>query len=266
MTTNGGGGGKKGRTRSRGGKVVPISGSVHGFAKLKALRCFRDAHARLVDGWPLSELARWIQDDQKEYTDIGRDSLIALLHKYRATVPAVEFAKKHAPNKAVIEKIKEAEEGLDELAEMQRLYKMQLERVEIDRTIEKNIKKLLPAMGQEIRTAKEILQAYADLKMDLGLVDRNLGTTRTENITATVDFTSGNPAVQKVLENPESRRKLTAIAARFLTAAKEPEPATTTPIPALPETTTPTATDSPIDAIVEAEFASFDGSDEGSDE
>ncbi len=258
MNTGKGGGGKKGRSRSRGGKVVALnSSSAYTFTKLKALNCFREAHQKLLEGWPISELARWIQQDNSEYNDVSRDSLVSILSKYRNTIPAAEFVKTNENlSPALADKLREAQQGLDELAEMEKLYRLQMERVEIDRKMEQNIKKLLPTMGQEVRTAKEILQAYADLKMDLGITDRNLGTARTEMINATIDLSGATPAVQKVLEDPESRRKLSAIAQRFLTAAKDP-------VTAKADVEDAEIVEGAAEEILDSELASFEGSSEG---
>jgi hypothetical protein len=97
-----------------------------------------------------------------------------------------------------------------------------MDRVAIDFKTEQNIKKLLPSMTQEIRTAREILASAAQLKMDLGINDRKLGTVSVD-ATLMADVATryaDNPGVVKVLDSSESRRKVLAIAERLLSIAE----------------------------------------------
>lgn len=191
------------------------------FAKLKALACFKDVHTRILEGWPLSQIAKFIQVDRKEYTDVTGPSLVSVLAEYRSTIPAGTLIKQ-TPLSPIYNKAADTvEDGLDELAELDRLYEIQLKRINIDLANEEKIKKLLPSMTPEIRAAKDILMARAQLKMDLGLTDRHLGTAEVEvNVAAEAAQKFGSPTVKQVLESDESRRKLLGIAERVLSVSK----------------------------------------------
>lgn len=196
---------KRNRTVQRGAK----------FLKLKGLKCFQEVHERIVEGWTLSDVAKFIQEDRQEYTDISPASLNALLNDYRLTIPPAEKAARIptvAKRAAVV-----VDRGLDELEEMQKLYLLQMERIQIDFGKEKMIGKLLPTMTQEVRTAREILQSFADLKMDLGLADRHLGSIDV-NAQLTADITAryGKASVAGVIADPDSRRKVLSIAEKML--------------------------------------------------
>jgi hypothetical protein len=71
-------------------------------------------------------------------------------------------------------------------------------------------------MTQEVRAARDILAEISKIKMDLGLKDRHLGTLDID-AQVTADVTARYPpAITKIVENPESRRKLLGIAERFV--------------------------------------------------
>jgi hypothetical protein len=192
------------------------------FKRLKALRCFPEVHKRVVEGWPSTQVARYIQDDQQEGGDLTRGALIAMVNDYRQAMPRGELIAQRLPqlfNKAA----DEVRQGLNELVELENLYRVQMGRIQIDLNIEKNVGKLMPSMTQEIKQAKDILATYAELKMDLGLTQRHIGQVEIDaKVIADVAGHYGSPAVGQVLSDPESRRKVLALAQQLLTAG-DPE-------------------------------------------
>ena len=202
--------------RARKNRIRPVSRETR-FIRLRGLKCFETVHQRLLDGWAVSQVADYIQKDCGEYKDIGRASLETILSDYRASLPAAEVVKKlpHYFAKTV----QKVEESLDELAEMEALYRKQLERIDIDLKTEKTIGKLLPSMTQEMRAAREILSDIAQLKMDLGLNQRNLGKVEVEATVVADVAQRYDVKVVKAMESPDSRRKLLGIAERFLALA-----------------------------------------------
>jgi hypothetical protein len=200
-----------GRTKSIGGRLA----APPSFSRLKELKCFKDVHQRLVDGWPLSEVARYIQQDCKEYTDISKEGLISTLSKYRQTIPALEIAKKEL-SPVTVQKVEEVHKGLDELKALEDLFRVQLDRIAMDHKLEKQIGKSLNTLGNEIRVAKEIIEASAKLKMELGINDKQLGTLNVDVGGAVVHADVSNPAVKKILDDPQKRTKLLNIAKNLL--------------------------------------------------
>lgn len=187
-------------------RIKPQNRSVK-FQNLRQLKCFREVHDRIVRGWPVSEVARYIQDDQQEYGTVTRASLVTILHEYRKSLPPGDLVRNTVPG-AVMNAVKQVEEGVDEIEALEKLFRLQMERIGIDHTIEKNAKKLFPSMTQEIKAAKDILGELAQLKMDLGLADRHLGKLDVESTATQVSLRYGNENVAKVLSNPESRQRL----------------------------------------------------------
>ena len=204
-------------------RIKPVT-RADNFQKLRNLKCFKEVHARIIEqGHPIKTTARFIQEERNEMTDVAFPNLVYLLQTYRDSIPAAQRMK---PLSLGLEKAaQEVAKGMDELEELQSLYKLQMERINIDFQTEKNIKKLLPTMSQEIRTAREILSAAAQLKMDLGLNERHLGTVDVET-TLLKDVTekyAESPSVNKVLDNGDSRRKVLGLAERLLAIADRAE-------------------------------------------
>jgi len=197
-------------------------GRERGFQKLRALKCFDEVHRRILEGWGMPALAQYIQEECDEYTEVSAQGLISVLRRYRDTIPPAQLIQKRIPSKFASAQ-EQVDEGLDELQELWNLYQLQMERLGIELQNERTIKKLFPSMTQEIRTTREILSTIAELKMDLGLNNRQIGTVDIDaHITAHVAERFSNPRVAQVLASPEKRRKLLGIAKQLAKKADAP--------------------------------------------
>jgi hypothetical protein len=202
--------------------VVKPTSRKRNFKKLKALKCFDLVLARIRDGWVLTQLARYIQDERNEYTEISHEGLTALLGEFRKSLPPGELIKDRMPGVFLAAK-EHVEEGIDELEKMQELYYIQMQRIGIDFETERNINKLLPSMTSEIREARNILEAIGKMKTELGVHPR-LPQEHNINVTAEVDgqlvedlgLKFSSEAVRDVVKNPESRRRVLNTVERFL--------------------------------------------------
>lgn len=195
-------------------KRMRPTGRDEGFQKLRTMRCFNEVYERILAGWSMPELARFIQEDRNEYGQATRPGLVQVLQRFRDTIPPATLAKR-VPSIHQEAKVA-ADDGIDELKEFEKLFRMQMERIQIDVTNEKNIGTLMPKMTQEMRVAGELLGKIADLKMDLGVNTRQLG-----QVDAVVTIQNdvgkyGKESVKKVMENPEKRRKVLNMAERIL--------------------------------------------------
>ncbi len=184
--------------------------------RIKELKCYEDVYKRALEGWSLNELAKYIQEVKKESTDIVHKTLVAILQDWRQKIPPGTITQKRL--QPVFMKAKEAvEDGIDELTELENLYKLQMGRIEIDVGLEKKMNKLMPTTGQEVRIAKEILASYADLKMDLGLSKRHIGQMDVNaRLLADVAVKYEKTEIREVIANPQSRKKLLGLAERLL--------------------------------------------------
>jgi hypothetical protein len=186
------------------------------FQKLRLMTCFKEVYERVLAGWPLTEIARFVQEDRSEYMHVSRTALVQMLTRFRDSLPPGELVSRRIPE--TFEKVAEhVEETLDELKELEKLYKLQMERISVDFETEKKIHKLMPTMTQEVRVARELLGAIADLKMDLGINARQLGQVNVDaKIEAEITARYGKDSIGKVLSDAESRRKVLNIAERLL--------------------------------------------------
>lgn len=197
-------------------------GRENRFRKLRALTCYQEVYDRLCSGWPLGQVARFIQEERHEYKEISRSGLEQQLTEFRKQMPPGDLVQKRFPE--VFEAAKEkVEKGINELEELEELYRIQMHRIGVDFSTEKAIKKLLPSMTAEIREARQLLESMANLKLEMGVISRaergtnvNVGVTVEASISDETAGTFGDPSVRAVLEDPESRRKVMGIVERFM--------------------------------------------------
>ncbi len=175
------------------------------FAKLRALSCYDEAHRLITEGVSAVQVAKFIHG-RGEYLEAKEASLASVLKKYRASLPPLALVARR-PIPAVREALHRLQEGVDEVEELGDLYRHQRERIEIDSQIERRLGKLLPTVGPEVRTAKDILRARAKIRVDLGELpqksDREAGVLDIEDLR-----TRYGDSVATVAANPESRRKV----------------------------------------------------------
>lgn len=199
-------------------RIRPVSRETR-FLRLRGLKCFTEVHTLVLEGWPPSRVAEFIQKEKGEYTDITDASLTQTISDYRSSLPKGEVVKATMPE-FYARAATEVKEEFSALDEMTKLYKMQMERIQIDLAVEKSIKKLMPhTMTAEMRAAREMLHDIAELEMDLGLNKRHLGVVDVEAQVMSDVESRYDPSVARAMEKPESRRKLLGIAERFLTLA-----------------------------------------------
>jgi len=194
------------------------------FKRLRSCDCFPEVNDRMLAGWPLDQLARFIQVDNSELADLAAASLVTMLREYRKTIPPGDFVSQTPPADIVEQRmrpyheeaLKKMAEGLSELSEIERLYRRQMGRIEIDTEVEKRQKKLIPSMTQEIRVAQELLMNSAKLKMDLGLKKRHLGVMETEaRLLKDVNEKYGSAQITEAVKDSQSRRRLSGVVAAF---------------------------------------------------
>lgn len=197
------------------GKKSKRQASDKRFNKLKAMKCFQEMHTNVCGGWPIRELARWIQEEKREYSEITRNSLITILTEYRNALPPVEVLNNEAL--PIMERASEQlENGLNTLDEMEKLYRIQMARVVMDHKIETAIGKSLKDLGNEMRVARELLVSYEELRMDLGLAKRHLGQIDID-AKMTADISAAySPQIAEGVDDAQSRQKLLAVSEKML--------------------------------------------------
>jgi len=171
----------------------------------------------LVHGWTLAKAAEHVQTGLGLFNDIGAKRLERALSEIRDEIPPNHFVQGTLP-RLHKQAVKTMEEGLDVLEELRELYRLQKERLDIDFNIEKNVRKLLPGTHREVKAAKDILRAYADVQMDFGLVQRSIGTVEVAGAVA-----GGNSVLEEIMGSPKKRQKLLSMSDRLLALAAKRE-------------------------------------------
>ena len=109
------------------------------FAKVEALNCKDDLDAMIRAGYPIPKIAKWLQEEMCEYTDINQSSLVTTLSRYRKSMPSGDLLA--VRNIRVAGRAaKNVEEGLDELDELEDLYRDARERIRLGMRMEKGRK------------------------------------------------------------------------------------------------------------------------------
>lgn len=173
---------------------------------LRKLPCFNDAHEKLVKGRPAAEVADFIQGTHKMMQGMPREALTALLRDYRKSLSPVELARGYA-DETTTTALAKLDDGLDEIAEMEALYRLQRSRIDMEHRTERKIGKLFPGMRQEVDSARDILIGLAKIKDLLGVLGGP----------ALAETSGGDAITARVLkqygENPQLRRIVDRMAA-----------------------------------------------------
>lgn len=198
-------------------RITSVS-RIHGsFSSLKNCKCFPEIDRRIRLGWTIASLVSAVQDEFGECKDLSPKYLRKVLSEYRASIPPAELSASSTRSAIVKLSNKKITDGLDEISELERLYKMQVERIEIDFENEKKINKLFNTTGREVFVAMKLLRQSAELKMDLGLLRRQaVGVEISGQLAVEAGERYGKDSIGKVIADPDSRRKVLGIAERLL--------------------------------------------------
>lgn len=199
-------------------RIRPVSRETSGpFSKLRGAKCFAEIDRRMRMGWSTTDLARAIQDEYGELKEVSFGYLKKLIDQYRLSIPPAELSMA-SPNSTVSRNAtRKVVDGINELEELEKLYRLQISRIDIDVKNEQKIQKLFKDTGREVFVAMKILNQSAQLKMDLGLTKRQLGTMEVNGqLAAEVGERYGKDAIGKVIADPDSRRKVLGLAERML--------------------------------------------------
>lgn len=176
--------------------------------RILSLECIDEVDNMLINGYSLREVARFVQRERAECTDINEASLVTTLSRYKNDIPAERFQPDAPIGGTVIEGTKTGEK-FDELRELERLYNLQMGRLEKFSRNEGRVPNA--AMSKEVGTATSILKEMYNIKSELGLTgEKNLGTV---NIRHDIQqkIASYGVQVKEVLEDPKSSGRVLSI-------------------------------------------------------
>lgn len=185
-----------------------------GLSKLMSLDCFEEVDLRVRRGWPLRQVARWIQDDLGQMKDYSLIGVVKILSEHRNTIPKAELAGE-ALTPVHTEAAREVERGLDEIDAMEELYEMQMNRIRMGKAAEDTANFLNKHMPNEIGKALDILNTRLQRKMDLGIGARRQPLeVEVKHALGKIEDRYGSN-VRAVLENPERAGKLISLFRRL---------------------------------------------------
>lgn len=198
--------------------VRPVSRETTSiYSRLRQARCFHEIDRRLRLGWSSIDCANAIQNEFNELKETSVKYIKKLLDRYRSQIPPAELSVSSA--NPVVSRLatRRVANGLDELAEIERLYSLQMARIDIDYNNEVTASKLLDTTAAEMQVAMKLLKISADLKMDLGLVKRQMGSVEiTGQLAADVTARYGQDSVGKIIADPDARKKILGMAEKLL--------------------------------------------------
>lgn len=191
------------------------------FEQLRGLDCFDRIKEMLKYNYSHTEVAKYIQETEGEYTHVKQDSLRRVISDfYNQKIPDIEKIKHANPDK-----IKEYEERLDEeidvIREYKEMYYHQKSRVENLRSKEVDTGKIRDDTGDEIDRATKIIEKISEHRKDIGLDQRNLGTIRQETLTADLSQKATGVDNNNFIMDPNRRQKVVTFFERLQNADEE---------------------------------------------
>lgn len=153
------------------------------FANILGLHCFEEVKEKILMGHTVEEVRRFIQEDRHELCEFNKSQIELNLLRFRNSLPVQDFI--NAPPMRIREAIATMTRGSDELEELDKLYLLQLFRINIDVATEERINKLFSTTNAEIRLAADILGKKAAIKAAMG--DK---LTNTPELTTTLQYTT----------------------------------------------------------------------------
>lgn len=188
-----------------------------GLAMLRSCQCFEEVDRRVRLGWGSPELAKFIRDENGECTGVSEAYVRRLVDKHRKSLPPAELSLTSTNTKVVRNASRKLSNGLNELTELERIYNIQMRRIDIGFQNEQAMNLLIPSTGREVFYAMKILKQSADLKASLGLTKKHLGTVEvTGHRAAEIGDRYRNDGIGAVIADPDSRRKLLNLTNRLL--------------------------------------------------
>lgn len=174
---------------------------------LKHLKCIGEVIELLKQRYPVTEIARFIQEDAKEAVDFKRSTIIRRLYELIEELPPATLVEGVLPT-PMVNQVRKLRKGMNELDEMEKLFKKQMDRLDIDCKTEKQINKLFSGTHKEILAAQKILTDMAELKINLGLLKAGMDGDENAQAMLGAIHKSTNPVVDKVLSDAVSRHRV----------------------------------------------------------
>jgi hypothetical protein len=187
------------------------------FQRLRALRCWDEVQEQLLAGYPVPEVARFIQEEEGEYRDVKRGSLVDMLRQYISEeLSLADLIAPRLPN-LIVKANKEFGERLEDLRRMERVYEAMLYRLDLAHGRERRTGEISPDVDRQAKVVIDLIRQMHEIKMDLGLTgSRDLGTlTVSEERLAEIREKYGEGAAQ-AFADPVQRAQVLGLLKRVM--------------------------------------------------
>jgi len=213
---------------------------------IEGLVCLGTVDVMLLEGVPVADVAKFIQKDQGELTDVDEKTLANALGVRRqqrqevagyfgASAPRVDIDdlddssgsqddrlrlgeyRRRARTPSVLTRnlYKRTEERIKHMVELEGLYLAAKDRIDRWMELESEAGAFSDRLGQEIVNAANVLSEHFEIAQELGLVEGG------DRMKLTLDFKRYSADTAKVLNNPESRHRVISIVERLTQHAKK---------------------------------------------
>lgn len=164
----------------------------------------------ILDGYPLPQIATYIQQEAGEYKDVTHPTLVNALERFKLDeVPAEAMVRKDP--KRYLEAVKQIKDSVNVLNELEGMFRIQKARIEKFCEDEEESQVMKPNISREFDAARNILDEIHSVRMDSGMDERHLGTLKLQAEATIVAEERYGSDVAEVLKDPERRRKILAI-------------------------------------------------------
>ena len=152
--------------------------AAHKYERIYALGPDRVSQmdAMLFKGTPAKDVARFIQNEWKEYTDVKLGTLAQQINRYNKEVNVAQMAVATGTDvsdkKGMVSHVKKVEAKFDTLQTLRNLVDQQSRRLNKIALKEQTLPTVLDTVRKEITLYAKLLDQLATLEMDLGILQR----------------------------------------------------------------------------------------------
>ena len=152
--------------------------------KLTQLKCWPQVQNKIRAGEKIVDIVKYIQVDQKEYGDVKTDSLRRQLARIKIDIAPGGTTVEQAIANKKLEELKELADMaktpdlpeekkktvyINVLEKAGELFTIQMERLEMGRTLENTLKYLIKTLTSDVGEARECLKFVFEIQQELGI-------------------------------------------------------------------------------------------------
>ena len=186
------------------------------------LPSFEDVHRRILRGESASSIARTLVEEGE--VELNMDAVVAHLRSYRRTLTDFELVTTAGRSDVVTRAMGAVERHMDELDELNELYRMQKERIRqgIDGESGRGDAGLDPRITQAISVAIGTVKASHAVKVSMGFHLPKEASTEMSNEVLDEMADRYGDGVAELMKTPKSRTRVLNLMQRFLAVAGMP--------------------------------------------